>query len=240
MNCSRNHLINPTAIVAEGCNYAEALAGRNAATRAPDRHRSAVNINPISDIRLKAGNPGTENSYNLRVNHWRTLANRTPIVNDCTLTVTHRTLIMHDHQKQIFGEVMKLIDKTRDLLRSKIEESRIPILRVAKETGVSRGTINNFLDGKKVPTEDTLQKIIAWCGVTKDELMPRGTIDQTVFTQVCTVVEEVAKKWGHELPPETKAAIISVLYSVRISSEVSDASVEQLIDLVSHKPAPDK
>lgn len=68
----------------------------------------------------------------------------------------------------------------RDILRAKLKEQGIGVPTLAKKTGISRKTIENWIDGQKPQNLEHVKKVAEYFGMTVDELCFGPTLKPTL------------------------------------------------------------
>ncbi len=58
----------------------------------------------------------------------------------------------------------------RDILRAKLKDQGLGVPTLAKKTGISRNTIENWIDGQKPQNLEHVKKVAEHFGMTVDEL----------------------------------------------------------------------
>ncbi len=107
-----------------------------------------------------------------------------------------------------------------------LNEKNLTAYRVAKETGISQGLMNEYKSGKKIPTVQNLVKIADFLNCSIDVLVGRETscLSRTKFDEEMTemfhdITAQLAEKIGRESNPvtiATAANLLARLYDFRV------------------------
>lgn len=80
----------------------------------------------------------------------------------------------------------------KEVLRSKLKEKGIGVPTLTKLTGISRKTIENWIDGQKPQNLEHVKKVALHFGMTLDELCFGPTIEQKpIASQLETHRDEI-------------------------------------------------
>ena len=77
-----------------------------------------------------------------------------------------------------------------DNLSNIMAKRNVTAYRLAKEVGVHQTTIKNWLDGESEPKIAALEKIVAFFGITYDELLGDDEYDTTRGDKGCIVYSD--------------------------------------------------
>lgn len=99
-----------------------------------------------------------------------------------------------------------------EIFEKLLAERGITAYKVAKETGISTGSLSDWKKGRSSPKADKLQKIADYFGVSVDYLLGNDQKEKPTSDSADGLSDYDARvlAWFHSLPPEKMQAILEI------------------------------